>query len=405
MILYGILKRWIANLCVQITKDKQKRKKIRNFIERRNRIFNIKKGNSKIAPKILQKLESFKSDDFLALNFFLCGAKIENGKIAAPTKISKSYLIDAKNLKALQESLAQTNNNTTCAHKGFFNFDKKAKNPKSPLNPWAFVRVKNEAKTLRASLDSILPAFQRGIIGYNDCDDGSEEIILEFCAQFPSFIPLKYPHQVQIRNPKSVENKLTSYCNFILERIPKGQWWFKVDTDHIYDAKKLFKSFYLPKNSWDMVNYSRINVVVENNEVFLQKSAKDEALIEIGDQKLCCNKGCYFFERVGKKSFYNTDAKDYFKDFVSYEGLSLGAFFKNGKVLENLLFIEHCRNRYMGELTNYHFPFVKTRRKSYNKANFIKLEDYKSKKIGVNIDKNLLNKARILELYRRFNVE
>ncbi|MDD6055479.1 MAG: hypothetical protein PUB96_02895 [Helicobacteraceae bacterium] len=404
MILLRILRRWIANLCVQITKDKQKRKKIRNFIENRYHFVDINSGNKRIPKSVLQNLESFSSDDFLALNFSLCGSSVENGKIAAPTKTSKSYLIDARNLNALESRLKEYSN-YTCTHNGFFNFDKKAKNPKSPLNPWAFVRVKNEAKTLRASLDSILPAFQRGVIGYNDCDDGSEEIILEFCAQFPSFIPLKYPHEVQIKNPQNIENKLASYCNFILERIPKNEWWFKVDTDHIYDAKKLYKSFYLPKNSWDMVNYSRLNVVVENGEVFLQKSGHNEALVEIGDQKLCCNKGCYFFERVGKKSFYNADAKDYFKDFVSYEGLSLGAFFKNGKVLENLLFIEHCRNRYMGELSNYHFPFVKTRRKSYNKAHFIKLEDYKSKKIGVNIDKNLLNKARILELYRRFNVE
>nr|WP_276309253.1 hypothetical protein [Campylobacter hepaticus] len=75
---------------------------------------------------------------------------------------------------------------------------------KSPLNPWAFIRVKNEAITLRASLESILPAIQRGVIGYNDCDDGSEEIILEFCKQYPSFIPIKYPYEIQIQNQKKI---------------------------------------------------------------------------------------------------------------------------------------------------------------------------------------------------------
>ncbi|MCW1549934.1 beta-1,4-N-acetylgalactosaminyltransferase, partial [Campylobacter jejuni] len=36
-------------------------------------------------------------------------------------------------------------------HKGYFNYDEKSKDPKSPLNPWAFIRVKNEAITLKAS--------------------------------------------------------------------------------------------------------------------------------------------------------------------------------------------------------------------------------------------------------------
>ena len=65
-------------------------------------------------------------------------------------------------------------------HFGYFDFDKNAQNPKSPLNPWAFIRVCNEAITLKSCLESILPAIQRGVIAYNDCTDGSEEIILEF---------------------------------------------------------------------------------------------------------------------------------------------------------------------------------------------------------------------------------
>ncbi|MBC5858425.1 beta-1,4-N-acetylgalactosaminyltransferase, partial [Campylobacter jejuni] len=115
----------------------------------------------------------------------------------------------------------------------------------SPLNPWAFIRVKNEAITLRASLESILPAIQRGVIGYNDCTDGSEEIILEFCKQYPSFIPVKYPYEVQIENPKSEENKLYSYYNYVASFIPQDEWLIKIDVDHYYDAKKLYKSFYI----------------------------------------------------------------------------------------------------------------------------------------------------------------
>lgn len=78
-------------------------------------------------------------------------------------------------------------------HEGYFSLDEKAKNIKSPLNPWAFIRVKNEEITLKASLESITKAIQRGVIAYNDCYDKSEEIILNFCQKYPSFIPKKIP--------------------------------------------------------------------------------------------------------------------------------------------------------------------------------------------------------------------
>ncbi|MBZ8001014.1 hypothetical protein AVCANL277_09170, partial [Campylobacter canadensis] len=139
----------------------------------------------------------------------------------------------------------------------------------SALNPWAYIRVKNEDITLRASLESILPAIQRGIIAYNDCDDKSEEIILEFCKQYPSFIPKKYPYNVQIQNPKNEENKLYSYYNWAASFIPKGQWLVKIDVDHIYDAKKLFSSFYLAKKDNDLVSIARLNVAVYENKVYV----------------------------------------------------------------------------------------------------------------------------------------
>nr|WP_318529481.1 hypothetical protein [Campylobacter sp. IFREMER_LSEM_CL1846] len=143
------------------------------------------------------------------------------------------------------------------------------KDTKSSLNPWAFIRVKNEAITLRASLESILPAIQRGVIGYNDCTDGSEEIILEFCKQYPSFIPVKYPYEVQIENPQSEKNKLYNYYNYIASFIPKNEWLIKIDVDHIYDAKKLYKSFYIPQKDNDIVSIARLNIAVENNKVYI----------------------------------------------------------------------------------------------------------------------------------------
>lgn len=102
-------------------------------------------------------------------------------------------------------------------HKGYFNYDEKSKDPKSPLNPWAFIRVKNEAITLKASLESILPAIQRGVIGYNDCTDGSEEIILEFCKQYPSFIPIKYPYEFKFKTQN--QKKINSIAIIIMLQV------------------------------------------------------------------------------------------------------------------------------------------------------------------------------------------
>ena len=45
------------------------------------------------------------------------------------------------------------------------------------VEPWAFIRVKNEIKTIEASLNSILPVIKKGVIGYNECTDGTEELL------------------------------------------------------------------------------------------------------------------------------------------------------------------------------------------------------------------------------------
>ncbi len=298
-------------------------------------------------------------------------------------------------------------------HFGFFSFDENSQNPKSPLNPWAFVRVKNEARTLRASLDSILPAIQRGVIGYNDCDDGSEEIILEFCKAYPSFIPVKYPYQVIIKNPPKLENKLYNYYNFVLSFIPKNEWFIKIDVDHIYDAKKLYKSFYLPRNKWDMVNYKRINLQIAESQVHIMQNWDKSYLLEIGDQKLCCNNACAFFERIDRRDvIYNTPTetqRELMKNYQSLESLRLFAVFQGGKVREDWLFVEYCMKRISSELMQFHFPHIKKARENHKIHKFITIEDlekqFKRGEFLDKIDPSLLDKEKILNLYERFDLK
>lgn len=57
-----------------------------------------------------------------------------------------------------------------------------------PVEPWAFIRVKNEIKTIDACLESILPVIKKGVIGYHllpegEVDDGTEKYILDFCKK------------------------------------------------------------------------------------------------------------------------------------------------------------------------------------------------------------------------------
>lgn len=48
---------------------------------------------------------------------------------------------------------------------------------KVPVEPWAFIRVKNENETIEQCLNSILPVIRKGVIGYqklskNEADSG-----------------------------------------------------------------------------------------------------------------------------------------------------------------------------------------------------------------------------------------
>ena len=275
---------------------------------------------------------------------------------------------------------------------GYFNCDEKSKDTKSPLNPWAFIRVKNEAITLKASLESLLPAIQRGIIAYNDCNDGSEELILEFCKKYPSFIPKKYPYEVQIQNPQKEENKLHSYYNFALSFIPKAEWFIKIDVDHIYDAKKLYKSFYQIKSNQNALAYPRINFLIINKYLKIQKIG-NFGFIKGYDQLLLCNLNTYFKERMTSKAAQWLDSKDYTNTLYSEEQI----------IPKNIKIIQAC-------LMQWHFPALKQQRIDYQKTlETISLEEFVHfhQKLIQNktIDKNMLQLKEITKQLNKIGIK
>lgn len=272
----------------------------------------------------------------------------------------------------------------------YYSFDKNAKNPKSPLNPWAFIRVKNEARTLKASLRSILPAIQRGIIAYNDCTDGSEDIILEFCAQNPNFIPRKYPFEIQLENPKTPQNMLHNYYNFALEQIPKNQWFIKIDCDHIYDAKMLYKTFYLARDARDCVVYPRVNFIVEQGRIFVQNNGAN-GYITGGDQLLLCNNDISFAQRFTSKSAQWLNPNDNAQNLIS----------------EIMVLPKNLRNIY-APLMQWHFPAVKSHRTDFVRhLDLIELQDFITKNshlLGRKIPREYVLDEVILWLYNLFDL-
>lgn len=223
---------------------------------------------------------------------------------------------------------------------------------------------------MEASLYSLLPAIQRGVIGYNDCDDGSEGIILDFCAKFPSFIPVKYPYSVEIYNPKHENNKLYAYCNYILRVIPNGQWLFKADIDHIYLPDKLYKSFYLIQNLWDMLILNVLNVYYDGCEILIDKNTTKSH--EQGD-----------FIMLKNINFHFKQIK------VAWNGIDgrIG-YFETPK--------PHTNNQILHELTQLHFPLQKDSRNFMAKnIKWIPLKNWHSDEIGTRIDRAILDSKYI----------
>lgn len=214
--------------------------------------------------------------------------------------------------------------------------DRKADGVREGVRPWAFIRVKNERKLLLASLNSILPVIDKGVIGYNECTDGSEEIILEFCKKNKGFVPFKYPYKVERASSMKYatgelkeENTLAGYYNAVLSLIPKGEWIIKIDVDQIYIPSILKHSFTLPTNKKDVVIYSRINSVRDADG-----NIKVCGYVRPGDHWLICNIGL---------NFVNVFGNDDKGKFFAYEHLSL-----SGRNIP-----------YKPECSSVHFPFEK----------------------------------------------
>ncbi|EAY04596.1 beta-1, 4-N-acetylgalactosaminyltransferase/CMP-Neu5Ac synthetase fusion protein, putative [Trichomonas vaginalis G3] len=146
------------------------------------------------------------------------------------------------------------------------------------VDPWAFIRVKDEINTIEASLNSLIPALKKGVIGYVNSTDGTNKVILNFCRQHPTFIPIKYDYDVIPANDELYFQKydanraLDSYYNYVYKFIPDNEWLIRIDADQIYDTEKLYMLTFLPDNDIEAIPIFRINLHVDDGILMILKN-------------------------------------------------------------------------------------------------------------------------------------
>lgn len=142
---------------------------------------------------------------------------------------------------------------------------------------------------------------------------------------------------------------LYSYYNYIFDRIPEGQWFVKIDTDHIYNAKKLYKSFYLARKDYDCVCIARADFFLgRDKNVKLSVRIEKDNTRNFIDGILVPGADHWLFKKRGFcfKVWYPDNEKKFAYEVIDIKGKSI--------------------RKWHTELNNYHFPLIKDSRKHLN---------------------------------------
>lgn len=162
-----------------------------------------------------------------------------------------------------------------CYFNKFINYYERLSLKKIPrtIEPWAFIRISNEEKTIEMSLESAAKAFSKGIIAYNSCTDRSLEIIKNFCNAHPDFFYVEYPFDIVPANSNILKNQknnipyrntLAAYYNFALSFIPKGDWICKIDGDHFHFSDVFDFGISIIQSARDLVWFPRVDCFIDN---------------------------------------------------------------------------------------------------------------------------------------------
>lgn len=112
----------------------------------------------------------------------------------------------------------------------------------------AYIRVKNEIKTIEACLNSIDGIFDHIVIIHsNEKDDGSVAFMKQWCNKRKYCEIHEYPHTVfsshdkRYRQKFKPENSLAAYYNFGLQFFQPEEWVVKIDADQVYIKPLLYQ--------------------------------------------------------------------------------------------------------------------------------------------------------------------
>lgn len=131
------------------------------------------------------------------------------------------------------------------------------------------MRVNNEEKTVRQSIESVINVVDELVIIYHNCVDNTIEILEELSIKYTKISLFEYTQYVIPANSGGyVEgfnpcHSLANYYNYGLSKC-KYNWFLKIDADQIYfedELKDLFNNRQ-PLNYYCMVGF---NVTVDNN--------------------------------------------------------------------------------------------------------------------------------------------
>ncbi|MBZ7977581.1 hypothetical protein AVBRAN12654_02160 [Campylobacter sp. RM12654] len=216
----------------------------------------------------------------------------------------------------------------------------------------------------------------RGVLGYHldefGKDDGTSEVIKQFCKNNPNFIPLEYPYKVipagkeNYKQKISKEFRLDTYYNFVLNKIPLNDWLIKIDCDHIYNEIALKKVLMQPKSIIDSIYLPALNMHYSDGKLYFLKN-----FYKVGDDHWVLNKDKY-------THFY----MDYNQGYESLYSLN------KWKKAENIISL--------------HFPLMKKSRIHLaTKDNLIPYDEFDFSQLKMTeIDKEfILNKEKILSYF------
>ncbi len=143
---------------------------------------------------------------------------------------------------------------------------------------YAFIRIKNEIGTIDPFFRNLKQLFNCGVIGYDpeSYSDGSGEYIDRFINNNSNFQSAFYQYPVNrpygVKEEIEIKNRLDTYYNYVLSKIPSESWFLKVDADHYYDPDLMNKT--LKKFDRSKLKAYRIillNVAVYNSGVYVTR--------------------------------------------------------------------------------------------------------------------------------------